>query len=476
MSKTEASVKMRREDLWINLGGNAEDKPFVPLWDEGLFCIELHILKGGINMLDIKRIRTNPEAIKDAMKIRGEEFDLEMIDKVVELDDKRREILIEVETLKSKRNTDSQEIAKLKKAGENADALMGEMKALSDKIKEYDGELSKVENEIEYLLMRIPNVPHPDVPQGETDADNVEIRKWGQPREFTFEKKAHWDIGVDLDILDFERAGKVTGARFTFYKGLGARLERACFNFMMDLHSDKHGYREILPPYMVNRASMTGTGQLPKFEEDAFKLTENDYFLIPTAEVPVTNMYRDEILNGEQLPIKHVGFSACFRAEAGSAGRDTRGLIRQHQFNKVELVKFADPENSYEELEKLTKDAEEVLQVLGIPYRVVKICSGDLGFTAAKKYDLEVWMPSYGRYVEISSCSNFEDFQARRANIRFKRNPKAKPEYVHTLNGSGVAIGRTVAAILENYQEEDGSVVIPQALVPYMGGIDRITR
>jgi len=427
-------------------------------------------------MLDLKRIRAEHEAIKEAMKIRGEAFDLEMIDKVVELDEKRRSILAEVEVLKNKRNTDSQEIAKLKKAGQNVDELLKEMKELSDKIKEYDAELSKVEEEINYLLLRIPNVPHKDVPKGETDADNVEVRRWGEVRKFDFEPKAHWDIGVDLDILDFERAGKVTGARFTFYKGLGARLERALINFFLDTHIDKHGYTEIFPPFMVNRRSMTGTGQLPKFEEDAFKVTNDDYFLIPTAEVPVTNMYMDEILDGSKLPIKHVAYSACFRSEAGSAGRDTRGLIRQHQFNKVELVKFADPDNSYEELEKLTNDAEEVLQLLGLPYRVVLICSGDLGFTAAKKYDIEVWMPSYGRYVEISSCSNFEDFQARRANIRFKKDPKDKPRYVHTLNGSGVAVGRTVAAILENYQQADGSVIIPEVLRPYMGGIERITK
>ncbi|WP_027309181.1 serine--tRNA ligase [Caloramator sp. ALD01] len=427
-------------------------------------------------MLDLKRIRAEHEAIKEAMKIRGEAFDLEMIDKVVELDERRRSILSEVEVLKNKRNTDSQEIAKLKKAGQNADELLKEMKELSDKIKEYDAELSKVEEEINYLLLRIPNVPHKDVPKGETDADNVEIRRWGDVRQFDFEAKAHWDIGTELDILDFERAGKVTGARFTFYKGLGARLERAVINFFLDTHIDKHGYTEIFPPFMVNRKSMTGTGQLPKFEEDAFKVTNDDYFLIPTAEVPVTNMYMDEILDGSKLPIKHVAYSACFRSEAGSAGRDTRGLIRQHQFNKVELVKFADPDNSYEELEKLTRDAEEVLQLLGLPYRVVLICSGDLGFTAAKKYDIEVWMPSYGRYVEISSCSNFEDFQARRANIRFKKDAKDKPRYVHTLNGSGVAVGRTVAAILENYQQEDGSVIIPEVLRPYMGGIERITK
>lgn len=435
-----------------------------------------NILKEANCMLDIKRIRTNPQAIKDAMAVRGEEFDPSMIDEVVALDEKRREILAEVETLKSKKNSESQQVPKLKREGKNVDELLADMKVLSDKIKEQDEELSKVEQNIEYILLRIPNVPHPDVPKGETDADNVEIRKWGEPRKFDFEPKAHWDIGTDLDILDFERAGKVTGARFTFYKGLGAKLERACITFMLDLHTEVQDYTEILPPYMVNRASMTGTGQLPKFEEDAFRLEAQDYFLIPTAEVPVTNLYRDEILDGSKLPIKHVAYSACFRLEAGAAGRDTRGLIRQHQFNKVELVKFADPEKSYEELESLTRDAEEVLQKLGIPYRVVKICSGDLGFTAAKKYDIEVWMPSYGRYVEISSCSNFEDFQARRANIRFRRDAKSKPEFVHTLNGSGVAIGRTVAAILENYQQADGSVIIPEVLKDYMGGRDIISK
>ncbi|CCJ32844.1 serine--tRNA ligase [Caloramator australicus] len=425
-------------------------------------------------MLDIKRIRTNPEEVKEALKIRGEAFTLDMIDKVVELDERRREILVEVEALKNKKNTDSQEIAKLKREGKNADHLVAEMKELSDKIKELDDELAKVEEEIEYLLLRIPNIPNKDVPKGDTDEDNVEVRRWGEPRKFEFEPKAHWDIGVNLGILDFETASKVTGARFTFYKGLGARLERALINFFLDLHTEKHGYTEVFPPFMVNRKSMTGTGQLPKFEEDAFKVSDFDYFLIPTAEVPVTNMHMNEVLDGSKLPLKYAAYSACFRSEAGSAGRDTRGLIRQHQFNKVELVKFADPEKSYEELESLTRDAEEVLQLLGLPYRVVLICSGDLGFTAAKKYDIEVWMPSYGRYVEISSCSNFEDFQARRANIRFKRDPKSKPEYVHTLNGSGVAVGRTVAAILENYQQEDGSVIVPEILRPYMGGIDII--
>ena len=347
---------------------------------------------------------------------------------------------------------------------------MAEMKKLSDEIKAHDERLSKVDEEIEYIMLRIPNIPNPAVPEGKTDEDNVEIRRWGEPTKFNYEPKAHWDLGVDLNILDFERAGKVTGSRFTFYRGLGARLERAIVNYFLDTHVYKHGYTEIFSPYMVNRKSMIGTGQLPKFEEDAFKVANTDYFLIPTAEVPVTNLYRDEILNGEDLPIKHVAYTACFRSEAGSAGRDTRGLVRQHQFNKVELVKFAKPEESYNELEKLTRDAEDVLQGLGLPYRVVRICKGDLGFTAALKYDIEVWMPSYNRYVEISSCSNFEDFQARRANIKFKNSPKDKPQFVHTLNGSGVAVGRTVAAILENFQQEDESVIVPEVLRPYLGG------
>ncbi|MCY6372706.1 serine--tRNA ligase [Clostridium ganghwense] len=421
-------------------------------------------------MLDLKRIRNNPEEIKELMKGRGEDFDSKSIDEIIALDERRREILVEVEQLKSKRNSESSQIGKLKKEGKDVSGVMAEMKKLSDQIKEHDSELSEVDEKIKYILLRIPNIPNPAVPDGETDEDNVEIRKWGEPRNFEFEAKAHWDVGVDLNILDFERAGKITGSRFTVYRGLGARLERAVINYFLDKHTIDHGYTEILPPYMVNRDSMIGTGQLPKFEEDAFKVENNGYFLIPTAEVPVTNLYKNEIFSGDELPVKHAAYSACFRAEAGSAGRDTRGLVRQHQFNKVELVKFAKPEQSYEELEKLTNDAEEVLKGLGLPYRVVRICKGDLGFTAALKYDIEVWMPSYNRYVEISSCSNFEDFQARRANIRYKENAKAKPEFIHTLNGSGVAIGRTVAAILENFQNEDGTVTIPEALRPYMAG------
>ncbi|HHT49964.1 MAG TPA: serine--tRNA ligase [Eubacteriaceae bacterium] len=421
-------------------------------------------------MLDIKRVRNEFDKVKAGLDKRGGDYDL---DGLLALDQRRRKILGEVEKLKNRQNTVSKEIPKLKKAGQDIKTIMEEMKELSQKIKDINSDLRVVEEELKDRLLSIPNVPNQDVPLGDSDKDNIEIRRWGEVPSFDFEFKAHWDVGTDLNILDFERAGKVTGARFTFYKGLGARLERALISFMLDLHSEKHGYTEVLPPYMVNRASMTGTGQLPKFEEDAFKTT-NDYFLIPTAEVPVTNMYRDDILDGEILPIKHVAYSACFRAEAGSAGRDTRGLIRQHQFNKVELVKFVHPAHSYEELESLTENAEAVLKLLGLPYRVVCLCAGDLGFSSAKTYDLEVWMPSYNRYVEISSCSNFEDFQARRANLRFRPAPKKGPQFLHTLNGSGVAVGRTVAAILENYQQKDGSVIIPEKLRPYMGGNDKI--
>lgn len=419
-------------------------------------------------MLDLKKIRTNPDEIKKALKNRGEDFQESTIDEILALDEERRKILVEVENLKSKRNQVSAEIPKLKKAGEDVQGIMAEMRELGDKIKEFDTKVSEVDSKIEYILLRIPNIPNPQVPEGETDEDNIEIKKWGEATKFDFEAKAHWDLGTDLDILDFERGGKVAGSRFTMYKGLGARLERAVISYFLDKHTFENGYEEVLPPYMVNRDSMTGTGQLPKFEEDAFKVENNGYFLIPTAEVPVTNMYRNETFKGDELPVKHVAYSACFRAEAGSAGRDTRGLIRQHQFNKVELVKFCKPEQSYEELDKLVKDAESVLQGLKLPYRIVRICKGDLGFTAALKYDIEVWMPSYNRYVEISSCSNFEEFQARRANIKYKETPKDKPQFVHTLNGSGVAIGRAVAAILENYQKEDGSIEIPEALRRYM--------
>ena len=419
-------------------------------------------------MLDLKKLRSNTEEVKKALSNRGEDFDVNVIDEVIALDEERRKILVDVEALKKQRNEVSAEIPKRKKAGEDVTEVMAEMREIGDKIKADDAKVAELNDKINYIMLRIPNIPNPAVPEGETDEDNVEIKRWGQPTKFNFEPKAHWDLGTDLDLLDFERGGKVAGSRFTVYKGMGARLERSIINYFLDKHTFENGYTEVLPPYMVNRDSMTGTGQLPKFEEDAFKVENNGYFLIPTAEVPVTNMYRNETLEGDKLPIKHAAYSACFRAEAGSAGRDTRGLIRQHQFNKVELVKFCKPEQSYEELDKLVQDAESVLQGLGLPYRIVRICKGDLGFTAALKYDIEVWMPSYNRYVEISSCSNFEDFQARRANIKYKNSPKEKPQFVHTLNGSGVAIGRTVAAILENYQQEDGSVVIPEALKEYM--------
>ncbi|MEH7306387.1 serine--tRNA ligase [Neobacillus drentensis] len=418
-------------------------------------------------MLDIKVLRANFAEVKEKLQNRGE--DLSALDQFEELDQRRRELIVETEKLKSRRNEVTQQVAALKREKQDADHLIKEMREVGDQIKTIDDELRVVEESLELLMLSIPNIPHESVPVGETEDDNIEIRQWGKVGEFEFEAKPHWDIADQLGILDFERAGKVTGSRFVFYKGLGARLERALMSFMLDLHVDEHGYTEILPPYLVNRASMTGTGQLPKFEEDAFLIENEDYFLIPTAEVPVTNLHRDEILSAEALPIRFAAYSACFRSEAGSAGRDTRGLIRQHQFNKVELVKFVKPEDSYEELEKLTNDAERVLQLLELPYRVLSMCTGDLGFTAAKKYDIEVWIPSYGTYREISSCSNFEAFQARRANIRFRREPKAKPEHVHTLNGSGLAIGRTVAAILENYQQADGSVVIPTVLRPYMG-------
>ena len=416
-------------------------------------------------MLDIKRIRKNPEALVAAMKARRNKG--ADVSGLLELDEKRRSLIVEVEALKAKRNEDSAKVPQLKKQGLDASELLAEMKLVADKIKELDAELSEIDAQLDDMLMKIPNIPHESVPDGADDKDNAEIRRYGKPTEFSFEPKAHWDIGETLGILDFANAGKITGARFTVYRGLGARLERAIISYFLDCHT-MNGYTEILPPYMVNRASMTGTGQLPKFEEDAFKVAGTDYFLIPTAEVPVTNLHRGDILDGNDLPIKYCAYSACFRSEAGSAGRDTRGLIRQHQFNKVELVKFVKPEDSYDELEKLTNDAERVLQGLGLPYRVVCLSTGDLGFSSAKTYDIEVWMPSYGRYVEISSCSNFEDFQARRAQIRFRREKNGQPELVHTLNGSGVAIGRTVAAILENYQQPDGSVIVPDALVPYM--------
>ncbi len=418
-------------------------------------------------MLDIKIIRENPDKVKAALKTRNADYD-SYIDEILEIDEKRRKISTETDALKAEQNKVSKQIPVMKKNGENTDAIMAEMKEISEKIKEANAVISELEAKQKDTLLCIPNIPSETTPVGKDDSENVEIRKWGEPSKFDFEPLAHWDIGKNLDILDPETAAKVTGARFHFYKGLGARLERAIISYFLNTHTE-NGYTEIMPPYMVNRASMTGTGQLPKFEEDAFRVANNDYFLIPTAEVPVTNIHRDEILTADQLPISYCAYSACFRAEAGSAGRDQRGLIRQHQFNKVELVKFAHPDNSFEELEKLTNDAERVLQGLGLPYRVVALSTGDIGFSSAKTYDIEVWMPSYNRYVEISSCSNFVDYQARRAAIRFKNNPKDKAQFVHTLNGSGVAVGRTVAAILENFQNADGTVTIPEALRPFMG-------
>jgi seryl-tRNA synthetase len=424
-------------------------------------------------MLDIKRLREDFEAVKQKVESRGQgDFGL---DRVMDLDAKRRGLLAEVEAKKNRQNLDSKQIPKLKKEGKDVTDLMAEMKALSEEIKQMDAQVAMIEEELQKALLNIPNTPSDKVPVGANDEDNEEVRKWGEPRSVDFELKAHWDVGADLDILDFERATKIAGTRFTVYKGLGARLERAVINFMLDLHTKEHGFTEILPPFMVNRDAMTGTGQLPKFEEDMFHVPAKDFFLIPTAEVPVTNLLMNEILDGDKLPIYYTAYTPCFRKEAGSAGRDTRGLIRQHQFNKVELVKFCKPEDSYEELESLTAAAEEVLKRLEIPYRVVRLCTGDLGFSSAMTYDIEVWMPSYGKYVEISSCSNFESFQARRANIRFRREAGSKAEYVHTLNGSGLAVGRTTAAILENYQQADGSVVVPEALRPYMG-IDIIKK
>jgi seryl-tRNA synthetase len=417
-------------------------------------------------MLDLKYVRENPDKVIAALKSRGLDLGL---DEFLAHEKKRRELLVEVEALKSTRNSVSQEISRRKKSGEPADDMIAEMRAAGDKIAALDTKVKETESALEAILLTIPNLPHASVPVGGDETANPEIRRWGTPRTFDFEPLPHWDIGEKLGILDFERGRKVTGTRFLFYRGLGSRLERSLINFMLDLHTRQHGYTEFFPPFMVNGDSMVGTGQLPKFAADMFKLDGLDYYLIPTAEVPVTNYHRQEILDAKDLPLYYTAYSACFRAEAGAAGRDTRGLIRVHQFNKVELVKFSLPENSYGELEALTANAEKVLQALGLPYRVVLLCTGDMGFSSAKTYDLEVWLPSFNRYREISSCSNFEDFQARRADIKFRRDPKAKPEFVHTLNGSGVAIGRTVAAILENCQQADGSVVIPEALRPYMG-------
>ncbi len=416
-------------------------------------------------MLDLKRIRQDTEKVKTAMKNRQKDID---IDQILAVDDNRREIIFETDNMKAEQNKVSKLIPVYKKEGKDTKEIFEQMKVLSDNIKANEAIIRQIAEQLNKLIMVMPNIPNDRVPVGVDSDDNVEISRFGEPRNFSFEPLPHWEIGKALNILDAETAAKVTGARFHFYKGLGAKLERALINFFLDYHSKK-GYLEVFPPFIVNRASMTGTGQLPKFEEDAFKLSNTDYFLIPTAEVPITNMHRQEILDFNALPIKYCAYSACFRAEAGSAGRDTRGLIRQHQFNKVELVKFTNPETSYEELESLTIDAQGVLKTLGIPYRVMLLCTGDLGFSSAFTYDIEVWMPSYKKYVEISSCSNFEDFQARRAEIRYKKNIKDKTTFVHTLNGSGVAVGRTVACILENFQNADGTITVPEVLRPYMG-------
>lgn len=423
-------------------------------------------------MLDMKFVRENPDAVVAAVKKRNGNLDLT---EFLALDKERREIVQSVEQLKKQRNDASQEIGKLKKAGQNADAKQAEVRAMGEDIAKQDEKLGVIEEKLKAILLTIPNIPADDVPVGKDDTCNPVIRTIGEPRKFDFTPKPHWEIGENLGILDFERGVKVSGARYVFYKGLGSRLERSVIEFFLDLHTQKHGYTEFFPPYIVNGASMQGTGQLPKFAEDMYKLENGDMYLIPTAEVPITNLHRDEVLKAEDLPLKYTAYSACFRAEAGAAGRDTRGLIRMHQFNKVELVKFTKPEESWAELDKLTHDAEEVLQILGLPYHVVRLCTGDLGFSSATTYDLEVWLPAANCYREISSCSNFLDFQARRANIKFRRDAKAKPELVHTLNGSGVAVGRTVAAILENYQNEDGSVTVPEALRKYMG-VDVITK
>ncbi len=425
-------------------------------------------------MLDIKRIRDDYEAVKERVEFRGKgDFGLAEI-KV--LDEERRAVLAEVEAMRNRQNTVSRDIPKMKKAGEDTTRILAEMKELSAQIKEEEGRLSEVEEKLHQAMLMVPNLPAKEVPFGNDDSENVEVRKFSEPTRFDFEPKAHWDIGTDLDILDFDRAAKLAGTRFTVYKGLGARLERTLINFMLDIHTYEQGYQEVIPPFMANRQTMTGTSQLPKFEDDMFYLPQKDFFLIPTAEVPLTNLHAGEILDEEDLPRYYTAYTPCFRAEAGSAGRDTRGIIRQHQFNKVEMVKVVKPETSWEELDKLTDNAEEILRRLGLPYHVVRLCSGDLGFGSSMTYDIEVWMPSYGRYVEISSCSNMVDFQARRMNMRYRPKEGGKPAFVHTLNGSGLAAGRTTAALLENYQQADGSVVIPEALRPYMGGIEKIER
>lgn len=426
-------------------------------------------------MLDVKLLRDEFEATAEKLAARG--VKTEELATFKELDAQRREKIVETENLKQYRNGVSQEIAQLKRNKENADDKIAEMKEVGDKIKALDEELNEIEEKTTFIATRLPNLPHASVPIGADEEENVEVRRWGTPRAFDFEPKAHYDIAEALDILDFERGAKVTGSRFVFYKGLGARLERACYNYMLDLHTEEHGYTEVIPPYMANEASMFGTGQFPKFKEDVFQLTdERNFTLIPTAEVPLTNYYRDEIMNEADLPVYFTAMSPSFRSEAGSAGRDTRGLIRMHQFHKVEMVKFSKPETSYEELEKMTDDAEAVLRGLNLPHRTITLCTGDMGFSAAKTYDIEVWIPAQDTFREISSCSNTEAFQARRAKIRYRNEETGKIDFVHTLNGSGLAVGRTVTAILENYQNEDGSVTIPDALVPYMGGITKITK
>ena len=423
-------------------------------------------------MLDLKLIRSDTEKVKEALKKRKEKINIEG---VLTLDQKRRELLSETGVLKEKRNTVSEEIGKAKREKKNAEEKILAMKEVSTKIKELDIRIKEVEEEITKILLEIPNIPHESVPVGEDEKENLEIRRWGEPRKFDFTPLPHWDIGEALDILDFERGAKIASARFTVLKGMGARLERALINFMLDLHTKEHYYKEIFPPFLVNSETMTGTGQLPKFESDLFKC-ENGLYLVPTAEVPLTNLHRQEILDDNELPLYYTAYTACFRKEAGSYGKDVRGLIRQHQFNKVELVKICRPEDSYNELETLTQNAEEVLKRLELPYRVIVLCTGDMGFSAAKTYDVEVWLPSQGKYREISSCSNCEDFQARRAMIRYRSKENEKVNFVHTLNGSGLAVGRTLVAILENYQQKDGSVIIPEALRPYLGGVEKITR
>ncbi|TCP70230.1 serine--tRNA ligase [Baia soyae] len=425
-------------------------------------------------MLDLKVLRNQPELVREGLKKRN--ADLSVLDDFAKIDDRRRELITLTEQLKSERNNVSREIAQKKKAKEDADDLVLEMRKVGDQIKQYDDEIRQLDEDLAEILLSIPNIPHESVPVGTSEEENVVLHHWREGKTLDFEPKAHWDLAQELDLLDFERAAKVTGSRFVFYKGLGAKLERALMSFMLDLHTEEHGYTEMIPPFIVNANSLKGTGQFPKFKEDVFALADTNYYLIPTAEVPLTNYHADEILSVEELPKYYAAFSANFRSEAGSAGRDTRGLIRQHQFNKVELVKIVHPEESYAELEKLLANAERVLQKLELPYRVASLCTGDTGFASAKTYDLEVWMPSAGTYREISSCSNFEDFQARRANLRFRPDTKAKPEFVHTLNGSGLAIGRTTAAIIENFQQADGTICIPEVLRPYLGGREYIGK